>query len=608
LGRIFAGWLSNQEKTHPNFRQGITQMEWTHMQARITITALSVAIVFFVAACQAAYSQDSSSDPSDIRIVPSTRGLVVNGKPFLPFGFYCDPDIADLPEVESINGFTTIAPYWFGRDKRTSEDIAEMRRKLDRCAAVGMMMNYDIKLLAARLQSQEDEQALRAEVDAIKDHPALLAWYLADEPELNKIPPERLIRAYQIIKELDPVHPVAVCIAQVGQAPPYLPAFDVLMVDIYPIPHQSVTKVADGVEKALAVVGSAKPVWFIPQAFGGGEFWYREPTAKELRVMTYLSLIHGATGIQYFIRRPPIGNPKSPVLWSECRTIAMECAQLAPAILSGESAPKVTCEPSTVHARAFADRGILFVIAANTENQPTSVCIKLEGCSYSGKSDLIFERRQVDVQSGTINDWMDAMSTRIYRLPIGPFPSEDIQINPENIVANPSFEEVVSPGTPANCYLWIGEVRTANCIIDPWIARHGRQSVRMTVPGEGSGVTMVPLLLKDPSVKTKELSMDPWPFWFKYKQGAKLRFSIWAKAQKNGTQFRFVDSNLEGLPKTFTLTTEWQRYECEGTAKRDLSYSRLGIQLLGPNTAWFDVFEVTIADEPQPKNQDSKQS
>ena len=530
---------------------------------------------------------------ADIAIDGRTRGLTIGARPFLPFGFYCDPDIADLPEVESINGFTTIAPYWFGRDKRTPEDIAEMRRELDRCASVGMMMNYDIKLLAARLQSEEDEQALRAEIEAIKDHPALLAWYLADEPELNKIPPERLIRAYRIIKELDPVHPVTVCIAQVGQAQPYLPAFDVLMVDIYPIPHQPVTKVADGVEKALAVVGSAKPVWLIPQAFGGGEYWLREPTARELRVMTYLGLIHGATGIQYFIRRPPIGNPKSPVLWSECRTIAMECAQLAPAVLSSESAPKATCEPSSVHVRAFADRGMLFVIAANTENQPTSARIKLEECGYTGKADLIFERRQVDVESGAFSDWMDAMSTRIYRLPIGPFPSEDLQISPENLVADPSFEEIVSPGTPANCYLWGGEVRTANCVIDPWIARHGRQSVRMNVPSEGTGVTLVPVLVKNTKSQVTDIATNA--NRFRYKTGAKLKFSVWAKASTPGMQFRFVDGNLEGLPQTFTLTTEWRRYEGEGVVKRDFPYGRLGIQLSGPGTAWFDVFELVEA-------------
>ncbi len=558
-------------------------------------TALLALLVLGTLCCLAVIGTSAAGD--EIKIDSRTRGLTIDGRPFLPFGFYCDPEFGDLPEVESLNGFTTIGPYWFGRNKRTPEDIAEMRRKLDRCAAVGMKMNYDIKLLTETLDTDEQEQALRAEVQAIKDHPALLAYYVSDEPELRQIPAERLIRAYKIIKEIDPVHLVAMCIVRVDKAQAYLDAMDVLMVDIYPVPHQPVTKVADGLDKALANINFAKPVWFIPQAFGGGEFWYREPTAREIRVMTYMGLIHGSTGIQYFIRRAPLGNPKSPVLWNECRTLAMECSQLAPAILSADSAPKVTCEPEQIQARAFRDRGMLFVIAVNTKNEPTAMCLRLDGSDYSGKADLIFDRRQVDVSAGSITDIIDAMDSRIYRIAVGPTPGDDIRINPESIVGNPSFEEIVSAGTVANCYIWNREIKEANCTIDPWVARHGRQSVRMTVPSEGNGVSLVPLLLRDPKMQPKELSMDPWPFWLKYKTDMIYRMSIWAKAATPGVQFRFADGTLDGLPQTFTLTTEWKRYEAEGVAKRDKSYSGLGIQLLGPGTAWFDVFEVIIAGE-----------
>jgi hypothetical protein len=240
---------------------------------------------------------------------------------------------------------------------------------------------------------------------------------------------------------------------------------------------------------------------------------------------------------------------------------------------------------------------MLFVIAVNTANEPAQMRLKLDGCGYAGKADLVFERRPVDVTAGSISDMIDAMDSRIYRIPIGPIPADDIKISPDTLVANPSFEEIVSAGTPANCYIWNGEIDGANCTIDPWVARHGRQSVRMNVPSAGSGAVLVPMLLKDPTVKTKELSMDPWPFWIKYKTGMKYRMSIWAKAKTPGLQFRFTDGTLDGLPQTFTLTAEWKRYEAEGVAKRDKSYSGLGFQLLGPGTAWFDVFEVTLAGE-----------
>ena len=40
--------------------------------------------------------------------------------------------------------------------------------------------------------------------------------------------------------------------------------------------------------------------WLVPQAFGGGEQYPREPTPGELRAMTYLGWIGGATGLLYF--------------------------------------------------------------------------------------------------------------------------------------------------------------------------------------------------------------------------------------------------------------------------------------------------------------------
>ena len=71
-------------------------------------------------------------------------------------------------------------------------------------------------------------------------------------------------------------------------------------------------------------------IWIVPQCFGGGEGSKREPTAREQRVMTYLALLHGARGIQYFIRKPPSSFPKSPEMWAECSTLALEAAELTP--------------------------------------------------------------------------------------------------------------------------------------------------------------------------------------------------------------------------------------------------------------------------------------
>ena len=77
-----------------------------------------------------------------------------------------------------------------------------------------------------------------------------------------------------------------------------------------------------------------KAIWLVPQAFGGGEHWTREPTKAEIRAMTYLGLIEGAMGIQYFIRRGPNLNPKSPIAWHECSELALETQAMIPWLFS----------------------------------------------------------------------------------------------------------------------------------------------------------------------------------------------------------------------------------------------------------------------------------
>ncbi len=538
--------------------------------------------------------------PNEVKIDNVSQGLIVDGLPFLPVGFYCDSDLQRMPEDESVNGFNMISPYWASGKARTPDEIAQVREKMDRCAAVGMKVNYHIERACVYLEGKALEDAIRPEIEAFRDHPALLSWYIADEPEGHRIPPERMYAAYKLVKQLDPYHPAAICIAALSGMSNYVQAMDILMTDNYPVPHRPLTHVAWAMDRAHTGVGNVKPVWFIPQVFGGGEFWYREPNAKEVRVMTYESLIHGATAIQSFVRRPPLSNPGSPVVWNECRTLAMEISQLAPAILSDEPAPVVTSNLEQVQARAFMDRGMLFVLAANTSNEPATVQLKLDS-DYTGKADAIFDRREVDVKNGLIEDMIDGTGTRVYRIPVGPMPVDDIQPDPNSLTANCSFEDVVSAGSVANCYGSRAANDAANVTIDPFVARHGRQSVRMTVPGDGS-IGLIPLLMKDPQTKTTEWSNKPWPFWFAYMPGDELKISVWAKAKDPGLTLRISDPFIEGFPKEFPLTTEWQRYEVTGkttvTAKRN--YTALSFHLKGKGTAWFDLFEVVRVTPPAP--------
>ena len=543
-----------------------------------------------------------------VKIDRLTGGVIVDGLPFLPFGFYCySPVQPTLAEEEVVRGFVMMSPY----QDNAPETRPQRRAYMDRCAKLGMKVHYQLLSIAGGggvYSANADEAAkkralLEAEVAAFRDHPALLAWYISDEPTGAKVPPERLAKTRAAIKAIDPYHPVTVVFMAPNAAKRYADAMDLVMTDIYPIPHAPLKNTGSATALLVKRFALDKPVWFVPQAFGGNEWWRREPTAQEERIMTYLPVIRGATGIQYFIRHGQNGFPKSTNVWAECGRLALEMAELAPAILSAEPRPEVACTPDTVAVAAWRDRGVITVLAANTRNVPDTVRLQVKGVAFTGPADLPFENRKVDVRAGVVEEMIDAYGTRAYQIPVGPFPAEDLQVHPKNRVINPSFEGNPNVGTPSGCYANVGAGRGATYFIDPRVARHGRHSLRMHTPAEDQGCV---------------LSFFP----FELKKGEAYRVSVWAKgrplgasqaggARGSGTFFRAARQGLArpekgarpfAMPKfrltflgdvgrPFALTTEWREYALEGRADRDYPRASVVLAFQDPGTAWFDLLQ-----------------
>lgn len=111
--------------------------------------------------------------------------------------------------------------------------------------------------------------------------------------------------------------------------------------------------------------------------------------------MTYLSVLTGAVGIQYFIRRSvcaqikllncshlftaltsiysPGEYPYAPTAWSECRRLALEIRELSSAILSGRPQLEVhSSVTSGVLAVGWGERveGAYVVAAVNYLKKP----------------------------------------------------------------------------------------------------------------------------------------------------------------------------------------------------------------------------------------------
>ena len=102
-----------------------------------------------------------------------------------------------------------MSPY----QKILPETFDERKAYMDRCAQLGMKVHYNLLSVSGGggvgskiegLSDEEKRERLLSEIKSFRDHPALLSWYIADEPNGNNISPEQLEEIYLIIKENDP--------------------------------------------------------------------------------------------------------------------------------------------------------------------------------------------------------------------------------------------------------------------------------------------------------------------------------------------------------------------------------------------------------------------
>jgi hypothetical protein len=537
--------------------------------------------------------------PNEVKTDRLTGGLVVNRLPYFPFGFYCySPVPQALMEEEAVRGFNMISPY----QTILPETLKDRKAYMNRCAELGMKVHYNLLSLSGGggvdsrikgLSQDEKRKRLREEIRTFMDHPALLSWYISDEPNGSKVLPETLEEIYRMVKETDPWHPVTmVFMAPFMASRKYAGALDIVMADPYPVPNHPIGMVGDVSGQLRTEFSGRKPVWMVLQAFGGGEWWGREPTFQEIRSMTWQSIVNGATGIQYFVRQGPNYFPKSVAAWSECSRMAMEIAELTPWLLSDEEPGKVESSSGNIIVSSRLYHGQLMVMAANKINEPASVSIRIKGFG-SGQASVIFENRTVRVSGGLISDHIAPYGSQVYMIDLNP-PKKGGNDEMANLLRDPGFEDTSAPGVPSACYARPGGDRGATYFLDTREAHEGNHSLRLLTPAEGKSVA---------------LRMFP----FTAKAGSTYGISIWAKCDPeqrfspavtnehnerlyNENNNQIVEIELGAFGKArFAPDGEWRRYMTFVTIPADTARTvrtNLIIRMPGQGVAWFDELKI----------------
>jgi hypothetical protein len=202
----------------------------------------------------------------------------------------------------------------------------------------------------------------------------------------------------------------------------YAEAADILVNYTYPIANQEpIELVATGIEKLNAYAGWTKPVFADIEA--SNIHGLSRPSPEKLRAEAWMSLIHGAAGIQYFCHR------MTPLNETDClddagtaaalERINRELLELAPALNSQSYALGPTSSNDAVPVRAVLKQlgGDRYVFAAGMADGATSATFALRGIDPSLRVEVIGENREIVPAEGSFEDAFEPYAVHLYRIP-----------------------------------------------------------------------------------------------------------------------------------------------------------------------------------------------
>jgi hypothetical protein len=346
---------------------------------------------------------------------PATPWVMPNPRSGFRTGLFEVPEVKDLLNAQR-SRFTDYLSYW---SSSCVEPDSQNFAYLDALAAKGQKT---LMMFCSNGIMKGDTAHVRERVQKYRNHPALAGWFMFDEPEIPKVNPNALHRAYMRVHAGDPAHPAMIGSFTLDPSYKYIGSFDRILVDTYPIPFRPPGAIVKLVDNSRAV---GVPFDFVYQAFSnesyrwptGGEGPGRYPSRDEMRVMAYLALSHGAQNLYTYSYYPLHAAPASEWQWAQLNEVNDELVALGPVFASRDTPKLRLAEPSRspldVVLRQYAGRG--YAVVVNTRAKPAPVSIGLRGPRLTGIRDVIGGRK-LPADSQAIVDTLAGYDVRVYEL------------------------------------------------------------------------------------------------------------------------------------------------------------------------------------------------
>ena len=301
------------------------------------------------------------------------RRAIVDGEPFFPLGMFAG---GAGRRADYVKGpFNCVMPY----------DPPD-REGMDFYWTNGVRVIYSVKDVyagttkapAAVTNEAAADAFVQAKVDAFKDHPGLLAWYVNDEL-VGDGWFGLLARRREFLERADPDHPTWAVVYQLQFLRELTPTFDVIGTDPYPVPDKPLSMAADWTRKTDRSYFGKRAVWQVPQAFDWGSYrpeWpgspeNRMPTVEEMRSMAWQCIASGANGLVFYsfaALQKGTHVLKFETAWADVCEVGWEIRKYIPVLLSVESAPAVSGVPAEWCVRVWRKDGETWLLAVNAQD------------------------------------------------------------------------------------------------------------------------------------------------------------------------------------------------------------------------------------------------
>ncbi len=236
--------------------------------------------------------------------------MLINGKRFFPVIFWeftavNEPDGLYFAAKNGANCFILTSRYVKNNEQKL--------QILDRAHKYGIKVFLQVPSIDNLTDDKKEEFTRKFQEmnpENLRNHPAVIGYFITDEPIWRGIPQNRVSNGYEIISTIDPYHPIWLNAAPrnpVGVHAGYAQAADIYGIDIYPYPYPSthsgmedkgLTCVGKYTEFCRQAVYGRKPVWMALQGYSWHS--YRNPDdgrgypgLNQMRFMWYDTLLNG---------------------------------------------------------------------------------------------------------------------------------------------------------------------------------------------------------------------------------------------------------------------------------------------------------------------------